>query len=65
MTHPQPTELPPLPAGEPYTVALGDLVARVNGFVYQGARTDAVLDTIKVLRANPELARQLLTEGPS
>lgn len=55
-------ELPPLPDGPPYTVALTDLVSRVNGFVYSGDRLDAVLDTIKVLRADPGLARQLLCD---
>jgi hypothetical protein len=57
---PRPAELPPLPEGDGYTVLLHDLASRVNGFVYPGDRLTAVLDTVKVLRADPDLARQLL-----
>lgn len=55
-------DLLPLPAGEDYTRLLSHLVHRVNGMVYPGARLDAVMDTIKVLRADPELAAKLLGE---
>jgi hypothetical protein len=33
-------DLSSLPAGDAYTVRLGDLISRVNGFVYAGDRTD-------------------------
>lgn len=36
------------------------LVERVNGFAYQGDRTEAVIDTLVELRKDPELARRLL-----
>lgn len=55
-------DLPPLPADDDYTAALRDLATRVNGFVYQGDRLNAVIDTIKVLRADPALAQALLAE---
>lgn len=59
------TNLPPLPpgdaaSGDPFWLDLTELVTRVNGFVYPGERTDAVLDTVKALRADPELADRLL-----
>ncbi len=41
-------------------VDLETLVNRVNGFVYHGDRMNAALDTIKVLRKDPELAARLL-----
>lgn len=62
MSTTRPDELPPLPEGPPYTVALTDLVSRVNGFVYAGDRLNTVIDTVKVLRADPALARQLLCD---
>jgi hypothetical protein len=37
-----------------------DLVARVNGCLYQGDRLDALIDTVKALRDDPTLARRLL-----
>lgn len=43
-----------------YNEGLTQLVERVNGFVYQGDRLDAVIDTIAALRSDPGLARLLL-----
>jgi hypothetical protein len=58
-------ELPPLPVDDPkYRRDLEFLAQRANGFVYHGDRLNAVVDTVKVLRADPELARTLL-EGSS
>jgi hypothetical protein len=53
-----------LPPGDEYTARLSDLVAQVNGFVYPGDRADAVVATVKALRADPTLARDLLTTEP-
>jgi hypothetical protein len=39
---------------------LRHVIERVNGFVYPGDRADAIVDALKVLRAQPELARRLL-----
>jgi hypothetical protein len=50
------------PPGGDYSSDLRLLAGEVNGFVYQGDRLNAVLDTVQVLRANPELAARLL--GP-
>lgn len=36
------------------------LAERVNGFVYAGDRLNAVLDTVRELKADPELAARLL-----
>jgi hypothetical protein len=49
-----------LPADPAYTVAVTTLVARVNGFVYAGDRFNAVVDTLRHLRADPQLAATLL-----
>lgn len=54
--------LPMLPQDDTYTDALRDLVIAVNGFPYAGDRLNAVVDTVKVLRANCDLARLLLAE---
>ncbi len=43
-----------------YADHLRALVEGVNGFVYPGDRMNAVIDTVKVLRANPDLAGLLL-----
>lgn len=40
--------------------ALRTLAERVNGFVYAGDRLNAVVDTVKALRADPKLAAMLL-----
>ena len=70
-----PPPVPPpgadLPTGDAnYQAALQDLASRVNGFVYHGRglsiahrygdRLEAVIGTVKALRADPDLARQLL-----
>lgn len=39
---------------------LRTLAVRVNGFLYHGDRLEAVIDTIKALRADPDLAARLL-----
>lgn len=36
------------------------LITRLNGFVYMGDRTNAIIDTIKALRADHELAARFL-----
>lgn len=55
---------PPLPDEPAYGEALTELVNRVNGFVYAGDRLNAVVDTLRHLRADPQLAATLLhTEG--
>lgn len=36
------------------------LAVRVNGFLYHGDRLEALIDTVKVLRADHELAARLL-----
>ena len=36
------------------------LVTKINGFLYLGLTMNAILDTVRVLRANPEFARRLL-----
>jgi len=36
------------------------LIEKVNGFVYQGDRLNAVLETVRVLRTNKALAARLL-----
>lgn len=55
-----------LPKTPAYTVALTNLVSRVNGLVYAGDRLDAVVEVVRHLRADPELAALLLeTEAVS
>ncbi len=54
-------DLPPLPSDGAYTADLRLLAARANGFVYHGERLEAVIAAVKVLRADPDLARRLLT----
>jgi len=52
---------------------LETLAARVNGFVYQGERLNALVATVEALRADPDLAARLLgfskqeevTDGPA
>ncbi len=53
-------ELPELPTDETFTNALTDLATRTNGFVYHGDRLETVIRAVKVLRANPDLARTIL-----
>jgi hypothetical protein len=36
------------------------LAVRVNGFLYHGDRLEALIDTVKALRADPDLAARLL-----
>lgn len=52
--------LPSLPADSAYTARLRELVERVNGFVYAGDRLEAIVKTLKVLRSDSDLARELL-----
>ncbi len=53
--------LPPLPAGDAYTTALQVLAERsMDGFLYHGDRLDTITTVVKVLRADPDLARRLL-----
>lgn len=53
------TETPvPIPAEKDDDLRL--LIDKVNGFVYYGDRLDAVLDTIRALRADLPLAKRLL-----
>lgn len=59
---PQERERHRLPADGDYTEALRELVVRINGFVYYGESTEAVIDTIRILRADPALARKLLAQ---
>lgn len=58
----KPADLQPLPDSADYTRHLTTLVERVNGFVYHGSNLDTVIKTVKVLRADPDLTRHLLTE---
>jgi hypothetical protein len=39
---------------------LRQLIVKINGFLYLGLTMNAILDTVRVLRANPEFARRLL-----
>lgn len=59
---PQERERHRLPADVDYTDALRELVVRINGFVYYGESTEAVIDTIRILRADPALAKKLLAQ---
>lgn len=46
---------------EEYRASVQELAEVVfNGFVYQGDRIEAVIDTLVALRANPELAARVL-----
>lgn len=51
-----------LPAHGKFKLAMRELITRVNGFVSAGDRTNAIIETIKHLRADPNLAQQLLGE---
>lgn len=56
-----PTELVPgteLPSEKDEDLKL--LVNQIMGFVYMSNSLNAIVDTVRVLRANPELARRLL-----
>lgn len=48
------------PPTEEYYRDLQALAKRVNGFLYMGSRLEAILDTVRVLRDDPELAKRLL-----
>jgi hypothetical protein len=53
----------PLPIDEPgYEDALRELVTGIDGYLYQGDRLEAILDTLRALRAEPELTAILLKE---
>lgn len=55
--------LPPLPQHDDYVTAMRTLVTAVDGLPpHEGDRLFAVVDTVKMLRANPELARILLDQ---
>lgn len=56
-------DLPPLPVDMPHDPAFQELVTAVNGFVYPGDRLDAIVFTLRVLRAHPDIAARLLGEG--
>jgi len=47
-------------AGDEYADDLRELATRVNGFVYPGDRLNAVVDAVRELRADPDLAARLL-----
>jgi hypothetical protein len=57
-----PTPSVSLPDTPAFAAALGNLATRVNGFVYAGDRLNAVMDTVRHLRADPALASVLLSE---
>lgn len=59
LVKPHHTPLPDEGSAE-WHAALRELAIRVNGFVYQGDRLNAVVDTVKALRAAPGLAAKLL-----
>lgn len=40
---------------------LRQLVEAINGFVYMGDRIEAIIRTVRVLRADPDLAARLLS----
>jgi hypothetical protein len=65
MTEPfEAKSLPELPTwNDAYADTARDLLTAVNGFVYLGAGSDAVMLAIRWLRANPESAELLLTHG--
>ena len=39
--------------------AVQELAKRVNGFLYHGDRLNALVDTVRALREDPELARRV------
>lgn len=54
-------DMPPLPLeDEEFTAAVVVLAERVNGFVYDGDRFQAMLGTVRALRDDPDLADQIL-----
>lgn len=55
--------LPPLPDGDDYTNGLYILATLANGAVYSSDHFEAVVNTVRVLRAKPDLRRQLLNTG--
>jgi hypothetical protein len=55
---PKADTLPEVPADK--VEDLRQLVEAILGFVYMGDGTEAVVKTIRVLRADPELAARLL-----
>lgn len=51
---------PPVTSAEKRSLDLSRLVTLVNGFVYSGDRTNAVVDTVRVLSDHPDLAVALV-----
>jgi hypothetical protein len=56
----RPTAVPELPDNPDFRLYLTDLAERVNGFVYAGDRLNAVIDTVRALRADPKLLAELI-----
>ncbi len=56
----RPASIPELPDNPDYRLYLTDLAERVNGFVYAGDRLDAVVATVRALRADPKLLAELI-----
>jgi hypothetical protein len=56
---PKADTLPEVPADK--VDDLRQLVEAILGFVYMGDGTEAIVKTIRVLRADPELAARLLS----
>lgn len=56
----RPTAVPELPDNPDFRLYLADLAERVNGFVYAGDRLNAVIDTVRALRADPKLLAELI-----
>lgn len=54
-------DMPPLPLeDEAFMDAANELITRVNGFVYDGDRMNAILGAVRAMRDDPGLTRQLL-----
>lgn len=47
-------------AGDQFWLDMADLIAAVNGFVYTGTRIEAIIDTVRYFRANPDTIDKLL-----
>lgn len=57
------TDDPPLPLDDSdFTAAVVDLAERINGFYYDGDRLQGALAAVRAMRADPDLADQLLAE---
>ncbi len=56
-------DMPPLPVDDDeFNTAIVDLAERVNGSVYDGDRLQAILGAVRAMRADPDLADQLLAQ---